>query len=148
MSCDKNSLLLYGVTNRSWLGENTLLWQVEQSLKGGVTMVQLREKHLSQEAFLSEAREVQALCKQYHVPFLINDNVALAVAIGADGVHVGQKDMEAGAVRSQIGPNMILGVSAQTVEQALRAQEAGADYLGVGAVFPTGTKQDAAPVSY
>ena len=110
-------------------------------------MVQLREKDLAQEEFQKEARQIQELCKKHQVPFLINDNVELAVEIEADGVHVGQHDMEAGQVRQKIGPDKILGVSAQTVEQALKAQAAGADYLGVGAVFPTGTKDDADAVS-
>lgn len=147
MKCDKKDLLLYGVTDRSWLGERTLYSAVEQSILGGVTMVQLREKDLAQEEFQKEARQIQELCKKHQVPFLINDNVELAVEIEADGVHVGQHDMEAGQVRRKIGPDKILGVSAQTVEQALKAQAAGADYLGVGAVFPTGTKDDADAVS-
>ena len=99
------------------------------------------------EHFLKEAKEIKELCRKYQVPFLINDDVDLAVEVDADGVHVGQHDMEAGEVRKKIGPNRILGVSAQTVEQALLAQQAGADYLGVGAVFPTGTKDDADAVS-
>ena len=148
MKCDKMDLLLYAVTDRTWLGGRTLKEQVEDSLKGGATMIQLREKHLDREAFLAEALELKALCKYYHVPFLVNDDVELAVQAGADGVHVGQHDMEAGQVRAKIGPDKILGVSAQTVDQALRAQAAGADYLGVGAVFPTGTKDDADAVSY
>ena len=147
MKCDKKDLLLYGVTDRSWLGERTLYSAVEQSILGGVTMVQLREKDLEKEEFQKEARQIQELCKKHQVPFLINDNVELAVEIEADGVHVGQHDMEAGEVRQKIGPDKILGVSAQTVEQALKAQAAGADYLGVGAVFPTGTKDDADAVS-
>ena len=147
MKCDKKDLLLYGATDRSWLGERTLYSAVEQSILGGVTMVQLREKDLAQEEFQKEARQIQELCKKHQVPFLINDNVELAVEIEADGVHVGQHDMEAGQVRQKIGPDKILGVSAQTVEQALKAQAAGADYLGVGAVFPTGTKDDADAVS-
>ena len=147
MKCDKKDLLLYGVTDRSWLGERTLYSAVEQSILGGVTMVQLREKDLEKEEFQKEARQIQDLCKKHQVPFLINDNVELAVEIEADGVHVGQHDMEAGEVRRKIGPDKILGVSAQTVEQALKAQAAGADYLGVGAVFPTGTKDDADAVS-
>ena len=147
MNCDKKDLLLYAVTDRAWLGDKTLSWQVEESLKGGATMIQLREKHLDHEHFLKEAKEIKELCRKYQVPFLINDNVDLAVEVDADGVHVGQHDMEAGEVRKKIGPNRILGVSAQTVEQALLAQQAGADYLGVGAVFPTGTKDDADAVS-
>lgn len=147
MNCDKKDLLLYAVTDRAWLGDKTLSWQVEESLKGGATMIQLREKHLDHEHFLKEAKEIKELCRKYQVPFLINDDVDLAVQVDADGVHVGQHDMEAGEVRKKIGPNRILGVSAQTVEQALLAQQAGADYLGVGAVFPTGTKDDADAVS-
>lgn len=147
MNCDKKDLLLYAVTDRAWLGDKTLSWQVEESLKGGATMIQLREKHLDHEHFLKEAKEIKELCSKYQVPFLINDDVDLAVEVDADGVHVGQHDMEAGEVRKKIGPNRILGVSAQTVEQALLAQQAGADYLGVGAVFPTGTKDDADAVS-
>ena len=147
MNCDKKDLLLYAVTDRAWLGDKTLSWQVEESLKGGATMIQLREKHLDHEHFLKEAKEIKELCRKYQVPFLINDDVDLAVEVDADGVHVGQHDMEAGEVRKKIGPNRILGVSAQTVEQVLLAQQAGADYLGVGAVFPTGTKDDADAVS-
>lgn len=147
-NCGKEDLLLYAVTDRSWLNGETLYGQVEKALKGGVTFVQLREKTLDEEAFLEEAKEIQKLCAQYHVPFVINDNVEIAAKIGADGVHVGQSDMEAGDVREKLGPDKIIGVSAQTVEQALRAQEHGADYLGVGAVFPTGSKEDAVEVSH
>ena len=146
MKFDKKELLLYAVTDRAWLGSQTLCEQVESALKGGATFIQLREKELDEETFLKEAKEIQALCRKYGVPFVINDNVALAVQIDADGVHVGQNDMEAGDVRRKIGPNKILGVSAQTVEQALRAYQNGADYLGVGAVFPTGSKSDAEDV--
>lgn len=148
MKCDKESLLLYAVTDRYWLGDETLLSQVEKAIKGGATFIQLREKTLDEEAFYEEAVEIQALCKKYNVPFVINDNVDIALRMHADGVHVGQSDMEAGDVRALIGPDKILGVSAQTVEQALKAQERGADYLGVGAVFPTGSKDDADDVSH
>lgn len=148
MNCAKNDLLLYAVTDRGWLGQETLYSQVEKALKGGATMIQLREKSLDQKAFLQEARELKELCRRYRVPFLINDNVEIAALIRADGVHVGQSDMETGDVRAALGPDKIIGVSAQTVEQALLAQERGADYLGVGAVFSTGTKPDATEVSY
>ena len=148
MKFDRKNLLLYAVTDRSWLGEETLYDQVEQALKGGATFIQLREKKLEQEAFLQEALEIKALCKSYNVPFLINDNVALAIQTDADGVHVGQHDAEAGAVRKRLGANKILGVSAQTVEQAIRAEQNGADYLGVGAVFHTGTKPDDDDISF
>lgn len=148
MNCDKKDLLLYAVTDRSWLGESTLYEQVEQALIGGVTFVQLREKNLDESEFLEEAKEIKKLCAKYHVPFVINDNVDIAAAIDADGVHVGQSDMEALDVRAKLGPDKIIGVSAQTVEQALRAQKHGADYLGVGAVFPTGSKADAVEVDH
>ena len=148
MKFDSRYLRLYAVTDRTWLGEHTLAQQVEESLKGGVTMVQLREKRLDRDAFRREALEIQTLCRRYGVPFLVNDDVDLAIEIQADGVHVGQDDLEAGAARAKLGPDKILGVSAHTVEEALRAQAAGADYLGVGAVFPTGTKVDASVLSY
>lgn len=146
-ACGKEDLLLYAVTDRNWLNGHTLYEQVESALKGGVTFVQLREKELDEAAFLEEAKEIQKLCARYHVPFVINDNVEIAASIGADGVHVGQSDMEALDVRKKLGEDKIIGVSAQTVEQALKAQEHGADYLGVGAVFPTGSKADAVEVS-
>lgn len=148
MKFDKKDLLLYAVTDRHWLGNETLYSQVEKALKGGATFMQLREKNLDEASFLEEAKEIQALCKTYGVPFVVNDNVAIAKAIDADGVHVGQSDMEAGDVRAIIGPDKILGVSAQTVEQAKLAEERGADYLGVGAVFPTGSKDDAVEVDH
>ena len=148
MKCDKKDLLLYAVTDRSWLNGDTLYHQVEQTLEGGATFIQLREKELDEEHFLEEAREIKELCQKYHVPFVINDNVDIALAMDADGVHVGQSDMEAGDVRAKLGPDKIIGVSAQTVEQALLAQKRGADYLGVGAVFHTGSKADAKDVSH
>ena len=120
---------------------------MEEALEGGATFLQLREKNLDDGHFLEEARELQALCRRYGVPFIVNDNVDVALAMGADGIHVGQSDMEAGDVRKLLGPDKILGVSAQTVEQALLAEQRGADYLGVGAVFPTGSKDDADDVS-
>ena len=148
MKCDKKDLLLYAVTDRSWLGEQTLYEQVEEALKGGATFVQLREKELDDDTFLAEAIEIQELCKKYNVPFVINDNVEIAIKMNADGVHVGQSDMEAGDVRALLGEDKILGVSAQTVEQAILAEQRGADYLGVGAVFHTGSKADADDVSH
>ena len=148
MNCDKKDLLLYAVTDRAWLRGETLYGQVEKALKGGATFMQLREKNLDEEHFLQEAVEIKELCKKYHVPFVINDTVDIAVKMDADGVHVGQSDMEAGDVRAKLGPDKIVGVSAQTVEQAVLAEKRGADYLGVGAVFSTGTKLDADDVSY
>lgn len=142
-----DSLLLYAVTDRAWLRGKTLREQVEDALKGGTTFVQLREKELDDDSFLEEAAALQTLCRQYRVPFVINDRVDLAIRCDADGVHVGQSDMTAKNVRELIGSDKILGVSAQTVEQAIRAKEQGADYLGVGAVFQTSTKPDAADVS-
>lgn len=141
-------LLLYAVTDRHWLNGATLISQVEAALKGGATFIQLREKNLDDKAFYQEALEIQKLCKEYKVPFVINDNVELAKKIGADGVHVGQSDMEALDVRKVLGDDKIIGVSAQTVEQAELAEKHGADYLGVGAVFPTGSKNDATEVSF
>lgn len=148
MNCDKHAMLLYAVTDRAWTGEQTLYQQVEAALQGGATCIQLREKELSDEAFLVEAIEMKELCRRYQVPFIINDNVEVAIKSGADGIHVGQHDMQAAQVREQIGPDMILGVSAQTVDQALLAEKNGADYLGVGAVFDTSTKKDADAVSH
>lgn len=146
MKCSRESLLLYAVTDRTWLGEASLAEQVDAALKGGATFIQLREKHLDEQSFIREAKEIKELCKKYRVPFVINDNVDLAVQADADGVHVGQSDMEALEVRRRLGADKIIGVSAKTVEQAVLAQEHGADYLGVGAVFPTDTKRDAAEV--
>ena len=143
----ESMLRLYAVTDRSWVGRQTLLQQVECALRGGATCVQLREKELNAEAFLAEAKEVKELCGRYGVPFLINDNVELALAVDADGVHVGQEDMDARDVRSLIGKDKILGVTAKTVQQALRAQQAGADYLGSGAVFGSTTKTNAKPMT-
>lgn len=148
MKCDKNDLLLYAVTDRHWLDKRSLKEVVKESLDGGVTFVQLREKTLEDDKFLEEAKELKQLCKEYKVPFVINDNVDIAIAMDADGVHVGQSDMEAGNVREKLGPDKIIGVSAQTVEQAVLAEQRGADYLGVGAVFPTGSKDDAVEVSH
>ena len=148
MKCDKKDLLLYAVTDRHWLNGRTLYSQVEEALKGGATFIQLREKELDEEHFLEEAKEIKELCRRYQVPFVINDNVEIALAVDADGVHVGQSDMEAGDVRAKLGPDKMIGVSAQTVEQAVMAEQNGADYLGVGAVFPTGSKADALEVSH
>lgn len=142
MRCDKRHMLLYAVTDRAWTGERTLYQQVEAALRGGVTCVQLREKELDEAAFFQEARELCALCRRYGVPFIVNDSVEIALACGADGVHVGQEDLAVGEVRRRVGEDMILGVSVHTVEEARRAIRDGADYLGLGAVFPTSTKAD------
>ena len=148
MNCNKKDLLLYAVTDRSWLNGRTLYDQVEEALKGGATFIQLREKNQDTDSFLIEAAQINELCARYPVPFVIYDNVEIAKEIDADGVHVGQSDMEAGNVRKILGDDKIIGVSAQTVEQALLAQKHGADYLGVGAVFKTGSKDDADDVSH
>lgn len=142
MKCDKKMMLLYAVTDRAWVGKQSLYEQVESALKGGATCVQLREKELDEEAFLKEAIEISALCKQYGVPFFINDNVEIAVKCHADGIHVGQEDMEAIQVRQRVGKDMIIGVSVHSVEEALEAVRNGADCLGVGAMFSTSTKTD------
>ena len=131
MKCNKKDLLLYAVTDRHWLNGRTLYEVVKESLDGGVTFVQLREKTLDEETFLEEAKELQKLCREYNVPFVINDNVDIAAAMDADGVHVGQSDMEAGDVRAKLGPGKIIGVSAGTVEEAILAEKRGADYIGV-----------------
>ncbi len=140
MNCTKESMLLYAITDRAWVGKQTLMEQVKDSLEGGITFLQLREKDLDEARFLEEANEMKALASKYRVPFVINDNVDIALACGADGVHVGQSDMAASKAREKLGPDKIVGVSAQTVEQALAAEKMGADYLGVGAVFATSTK--------
>ena len=140
-------MLLYAVTDRAWVGKQTLYEQVEAALKGGVTCVQLREKELDEAAFLQEAKDICTLCRRYNVPFIINDNVEIAIACGADGIHVGQEDMAAGKVRRRVGDGMILGVSVHTVEEARQAVQDGADYLGLGAVFPTSTKMDVEQMS-
>ncbi len=142
MKCDKKTMLLYAVTDRAWVGKQSLYEQVESALKGGVTCVQLREKEMAEEEFLKEALEISALCRKYGVPFFINDNVEIAIKCQADGIHVGQEDMEASQVRKKVGEDMMIGVSVHSVEEALEAVKKGADCLGVGAMFSTSTKKD------
>lgn len=142
MKCAEEYMRLYAVTDRAWVGRQTLYQQVESALKGGVTCVQLREKELDEEAFLKEAFELHDLCKKYNVPFFINDNVDIAIRCHAEGIHVGQDDMAAAQVRQRVGDGVMIGVSAHTVQEALDAVAHGADYLGVGAVFATHTKTD------
>lgn len=141
------AMLLYAVTDRAWAKEKTLLEQIEDALEGGSTCIQLREKELDDAAFLDEAFKVKVLCKKHNVPFIVNDNVEIALKAGADGVHVGQSDLPLREVRKMCGSGMVIGVSAQTAAQAVEAERNGADYLGVGAVFPTSTKKDADAVS-
>lgn len=148
MRCEKKDFLLYAVTDRSWLQGKTLYEQVESALKGGATFVQLREKNLDEVHFLEEAKSIKELCGRYKVPFVINDNVKIAQAVDADGVHVGQSDMEAENVRTVLGEDKIIGVTAKTVEQAMAAEKHGADYLGVGAAFQTGSKADAGVIDH
>ena len=143
MKCDKHTMLLYAVTDRAWVGRQSLYEQVESALKGGVTCVQLREKELDEAAFLQEAMEISALCKRYGVPFFVNDNVEIAIQCHADGIHVGQEDLNAAKVRQRVGESMMIGVSVHSVEEALEAVKNGADCLGVGAMFSTSTKSDA-----
>lgn len=135
--------MLYAVTDRAWVGKQTLLQQIEEALKGGVTLLQLREKGLSEEAFVEEAIQVREVCHKYGVPLIINDNVEVAIKSGADGVHVGIEDQPVAEIRQRVGREFIIGATAKTVEQAKAAEAAGADYLGVGAVFPSPTKKNA-----
>jgi thiamine-phosphate pyrophosphorylase len=133
---------LYAVTDRAWVGKQSLYEQVEAALKGGASCVQLREKELNDEDFLREALELSTLCKRYRVPFFINDNVDVAIRCHADGIHLGQEDMQAAQVRQRVGPDMMIGVSVHSVAEALEAVRNGADCLGAGAVFATSTKTD------
>lgn len=148
MNIKREQLRLYAVTDRSWLGDETLYEQVEKALKGGATMVQLREKNLEEEAFAREAEEILTLCRRYQVPFIVNDNVELAKRIGADGVHIGQADMKLARAREILGSDAIIGVTAKTIQQAKEAEAGGADYLGSGAVFGSSTKLDAKPMDH
>lgn len=136
-------MLLYAVTDRAWVGRQSLYEQIQSALQGGVTCVQLREKELNDKEFLEEAMLISDLCKEYKVPLFINDNVEVAIKCNADGIHIGQDDMEILKVREMVGDDMIIGVSVHSVKEALEAVEKGADCLGVGAVFPTSTKADA-----
>jgi len=147
LKLDKQSMLLYAVTDRSWLGDKILVDQVEETLKGGATFIQLREKELDFDAFVKEARAIKKLTDAYNIPFVINDAVDVALAVDADGVHVGQDDSDAGALREQLG-DKIIGVSADTVELARKAEADGADYIGVGAIYSTATKTDAEVVAF
>lgn len=147
MNITREQLRLYAVTDRAWAADEAALFrQIEDAIDGGASMVQLREKHLDEDAFLAEAERFTALCRRKGALSIINDNVDVALKSGADGVHIGQEDLAAGDARRLLGPDRILGVSAHSVEEALRAQAAGADYLGVGAAFATGTKADAKPI--
>ncbi len=147
MKCNREMMKLYGVTDRSWLGARTLYEQVEAAIKGGATIIQLREKKMPEEEFLQESRELKMLCNAYKIPFIINDNISVALATDADGVHLGQGDMELKQAREILGPDKIIGVSAHNVEEAVQAEKNGADYLGAGAVFSTASKADVTSLS-
>lgn len=148
MNVEKKAMRLYAVTDRAWLKEGqTLAMAVEDAIKGGATFVQLREKNMSFGKLRELALDIKAVCKKYNIPFVIDDDVAMAKEVDADGVHVGQSDMEVKTARAMLGKDKIIGVSAATVDDALAAERRGADYIGVGAVFPTGTKEDALPVA-
>ena len=148
MKPNKDFLLLYAVTDRRFLGKRSLCEVVEQLLRGGVSCLQLREKSLSQEEFVEQARQIKPICARYAVPLIINDSVPVALACDADGVHVGQKDTDVRKARELLGPDKIIGASAHNVEEALAAWQSGADYLGCGAVFGSTTKQDASVLDH
>ena len=144
----REAMRLYAVSDRSWLAPGESLAQAAETLlRSGVTCFQLREKELDRDAFLELALSIKPVCRRYNVPFLINDDVEVALACGADGVHVGQSDIKGRDIRAMIGPDKILGISAGTVEEAQAAEKAGADYIGVGAVFGTSTKKNARNLS-
>lgn len=147
MKVDNKAMTLYAVTDRTWAKEETLMEQVKQALEGGITFLQLREKHLSEDEFMEEAKKMKELARKYQVPFVINDNIKIAKEVDADGVHIGQDDMSVEDARRLLGEDKIIGVSAHNVDEAIKAQNGGANYLGVGAVCATSTKQDANVVS-
>ncbi|MBQ2120367.1 MAG: thiamine phosphate synthase [Peptococcaceae bacterium] len=147
MKFNENMLRLYAVTDQAWVGRQTLLEQIEDALKGGATIVQLREKNMNEEAFVEEAIAVRNLCRKYNVPLIINDNVDVALKSRADGVHVGIEDTPVEEIRKRVPADFIIGATCKTVEQAKAAEAAGADYIGVGAVFPSSTKTSAVRIT-
>ena len=148
MRVQPQQLRLYAVTDRAWAADTDAFFaQIQAAIDGGAAFVQLREKHLGQDDFLAEARRFVALCREKGAVSIINDNVEIAAEVGADGVHVGQEDLACGRARAILGPDKIIGVSAHNVDEALAAQAAGADYLGVGAAFVSHTKGDAKPIA-
>lgn len=147
MKPDRNAMRLYAVTDRSWLIGESLEEKVEQAIAGGITFLQIREKNIEEEEFIQRAKGLCALAKRKKIPIVVNDNVMVALKSGADGVHIGQEDGDVAQIRHILGEEKILGVSVHTVEEALLAQAQGADYIGVGAVCTTSTKQDAKSVS-
>ena len=147
MKIEKNAMQLYAITDRNWLSGNTLASQVEEALRGGATFLQLREKNASKEEIIKEALEIKEICKKYNVPFVIDDDVDIAKEVNADGVHIGQNDASYTYARDILGDNKIIGMTAHNLEEAMAAQNSGADYIGVGAVFNTSTKLDTIPMS-
>lgn len=147
MKLDKKDMIFYAITDKNCIGENSFIEKLEDALKGGATFLQLREKEISEEEYLEKAKQTKKIADKYSVPFVINDNVEVAINSDASGVHIGQGDMDAKKARQLIGDDKILGVSANTVETAKLAEQNGADYIGVGAVFKTNTKKDANVIS-
>lgn len=148
MPISRDQLLLYAVTDRSYTGKQSLYEQIREALDGGVTCVQLREKGMEKSVLIEEAIRIRELCRRYHVPLLINDHTDVALQSGADGVHVGLQDQPISEIRRMAGSKFIIGATAKTAEQAQKAEAAGADYLGVGAVFPSPTKKNAVRITY
>lgn len=147
MKFSKKDLLLYAVTDRSWSEASSLEEQVQKAIDGGITFLQLREKNIEISEFLKLGKQLRKLTNKYQIPYVINDDIDVAVQVQADGIHIGQDDCDIDKCRELLGESKIIGVSVQTVEQAILAQEQGADYLGVGAIFTTNTKLDASKVS-
>ena len=147
MKLSKDDLLLYAITDRGSLDKKVFFGKIEEALQGGVTILQLREKELDENSFTDEAIEVKAICRKYGVPLIINDNVNVALKSGADGVHVGIEDMPIDEIRRKTPDSFIIGATCKTVEQAQSAERLGADYMGVGAVFPSPTKKNAVRIT-
>ena len=147
MNFTKEQLNLYLVTDRHWLANRNLEDDVEKAILGGVTMVQLREKNIDNDSFIELAKKVKQVCNKYKIPFIINDNLEVALAVDSDGIHIGQDDLPASLVRQKIGPDKILGVSAHNLDEAIAAKKAGATYLGAGAMFSTTTKDNTTNLS-
>lgn len=147
MKLSKDDLLLYAITDRRNLDKKVFFEKIEEALQGGVTILQLREKELDEDSFTDEAIEVKAICRKYGVPLIINDNVDVALKSGADGVHVGIEDMPIDEIRRKAPDSFIIGATCKTVEQAQSAERLGADYMGVGAVFPSPTKKNAVRIT-
>lgn len=145
---DKRQLTLYAITNRNWLNNSTMENDVEKALRAGVTILQIREKNITEEEYIERTQSLKKITEKFNVPLIVNDNIEVAIKSGADGVHLGQDDINSLSIRERIGEKMILGVSAHNVEEAKKAEEMGANYLGVGAVFSTSTKNDAENIPF